>query len=322
VEKTRQHPAVTLPLSLSAVLELLKALATPAIAVAGIVIAWAQLRIANIRLTHDLFDRRYPVYVAAREFLRCICQKRTITADELSSFHYASGTAIFVLNPELADYLQQIRTNAIRAAELFDKIGNKTASQVEIQEHWDLLNWLANQQEQMNEKFMGFLTYPRPLGRGFKISALLAFSLPVAFLAALLMLTDKSTARNPFLPPTATEIFHLRSECATLGEKILSENVVGSALTQSQISRYNPITNRCYVKLTVQSADINKPEKHFSAALYDGQTGEMLAIENMENGQRSGIVFDRNHKSTSDANAGWDDAQDYIDALMADDRKE
>ncbi len=59
----------------------LKALATPAIAVAGIVIACAQLRIANIRLTHDLFGRRYAIYDAARKFIQTICQKYTATTE-------------------------------------------------------------------------------------------------------------------------------------------------------------------------------------------------------------------------------------------------
>jgi hypothetical protein len=40
--------------------------------------------------------------------------------------------------------------------------------------------------------------------------------------------------------PTATEVFNLRSRCAALGERMLEENVIGSALTQSQISHYEP----------------------------------------------------------------------------------
>jgi hypothetical protein len=137
-----------------------------------------------------------------------------------------------------------------------------------------------------------------------------------------LLLTERGIAQNAFSPPTATEIFHLHSECAALGQKILDENVIGRALEQSQTSRYNPVTNRCYVELVVQSADLTKPMKIFSQYLFDGQTGEMLASLKVENGQKSGTVFDRNHQTTTYANAGWDDAQDYINAMMADDRKQ
>ena len=134
--------------------------------------------------------------------------------------------------------------------------------------------------------------------------------------------TNRGIAQNAFSPPTATEIFHLRSECAALGQKILDENIIGSALTQTETSRYNPLTNRCYVELVVQSADLNKPMEVFSRYFFDGQTGEMLASLKIEKGQKSGIVFDRNHQTTTDTNAGWDDAEGYVDAMMADERKQ
>ena len=47
-----------MPVNGCTLLEWLKGLATPAIAVAGVAIACAQVRIANIRLTDDLFDRQ------------------------------------------------------------------------------------------------------------------------------------------------------------------------------------------------------------------------------------------------------------------------
>ena len=45
-------------------------------------------------------------------------------------------------------------------------------------------------------------------------------------------------------------MFRLRSECAKLGEKILAENPSGNDnFIDSQVSHYNPLTNRCYVEL-------------------------------------------------------------------------
>jgi hypothetical protein len=116
--------------------------------------------------------------------------------------------------------------------------------------------------------------------------------------------------------PTATEVFHLRSECAALGRKILDNNVVGSALSQSQISHYDPKSNRCYVELTVQTADLTKPQDVFRRYLFDGQTDDMLAVTRIEKGERSGMVFDRHHDIITDANARYDDTTAYIDALM------
>jgi hypothetical protein len=123
--------------------------------------------------------------------------------------------------------------------------------------------------------------------------------------------------------PTATEVFNLRSKCAALGDRLLEETTIGIALTKSQVSHYEPRTNRCYVELTIQTADLSKPiDQHYHhRVLYDGQTKEMLASAQIERGKKSGMVFDKQHRATTLTNAGWDDAGAYIDAMMADDRK-
>jgi len=107
-----------------------------------------------------------------------------------------------------------------------------------------------------------------------------------------------STDRTNRLP-SATEVFHLRSECVALGQKILDGNVVGSALSHSQVSHYDPRTNRCYVELTIQTADTTKPLDYLNRVLYDGQTGEMLAVARLEKGKKWGMVFDRQHQITA-----------------------
>jgi len=54
--------------------------------------------------------------------------------------------------------------------------------------------------------------------------------------------------------------------------------VIGSALTQEQVSRYNPVTNRCYVRLAVHAINLDDWDKHDNSTyLEDGQTGELLA---------------------------------------------
>lgn len=131
------------------------------------------------------------------------------------------------------------------------------------------------------------------------------------------------TAHAPAISPTATatEIFNLRSECARLGQKILHGNIVGVALTQDQVSHYDPQTNRCYVQLTVQTADLSKPGDYFSTTLYDGQTGEILAFARTEHGKKSGMVFDGSLPDGQDPDRFWNHATDFINGKMEDDRK-
>lgn len=112
--------------------------------------------------------------------------------------------------------------------------------------------------------------------------------------------------------PTATEVFDLRSRCAKLGQQILDNSVIGSALTQSVVSNYNEKTDRCYVELTVQSADLTQPNQTMEQYLFDGQTKEMLAVTKDDKGVKSGIVF-------KDAGIlGFDAVDDYIGKKMAD----
>jgi hypothetical protein len=117
--------------------------------------------------------------------------------------------------------------------------------------------------------------------------------------------------------PTATEVFHLRIECAALGRKILDENIIGPALTQSQVSHYEPRSNRYYVEVTVQTTDPARRPNMIDSFLYDGQAGDMLASLHYEGeDHESGMVFDPRHSPTTNTNGFYDDTKAYIDRLM------
>ena len=119
--------------------------------------------------------------------------------------------------------------------------------------------------------------------------------------------------------PAVEEIIRLRSTCATWGQQILESNFIRSALYQEQFSRYSPQANRCYVEMRIQTHDPEKQLDRFGQYLYDGQTKEMLAFAQIQNGKKSGRVFDLHHRTMSFENGGWDDASEYIYATMTDD---
>jgi hypothetical protein len=89
----------------------------------------------------------------------------------------------------------------------------------------------------------------------------------------------KRDERPTFQPPSAREAFELEGECVKLGDVILRENIIGSALTEEVVSQYNPRTNRCYVLLNVHSKDLSKFDQ-FDDSFYlkDGQTKDLLAF--------------------------------------------
>jgi len=152
------------------------------------------------------------------------------------------------------------------------------------------------------------------------MKTILLFAIAVAFAGCQKPSTLKpaTTDEAAFKRPTATEVFNLRSKCAEFGEKVLNGNSIGPALTQEQVSHYDPKTNRCYVELWVHMADLTKFQDYEARYVFDGQTGEMLASAQNKKGVKTGFVQGGNVDSVLDFNA----ATLKIDGLMADDRKQ
>ena len=102
---------------------------------------------------------------------------------------------------------------------------------------------------------------------------------------------------------------------------MLDRNSIGPALSKSQVTRFDPATSHCYVELIMQTADATKPLDYLNRVLFDGQTNEMLAYATLKDGKKFGMVFDKQHRTTTWDNAFWDDASAYIDEMMLEDRK-
>jgi len=138
---------------------------------------------------------------------------------------------------------------------------------------------------------------------------------------AVLVVAGAAAADRVYQNLAAAQDVHLRSACAASAKQILEGNLIRSALYQEQFSRYSPRANRCYVEIRVQTGELNEHSDRFGQYLYDGQTREMLAFAQIQNGKKSGKVFDLHHRTTSFENAGWDDASEYIHTMMAGDRR-
>ena len=66
--------------------EYLQALAVIAIPLVGAWLAWQQVQIARVKLQHDLFERRYNVFAAARRLLAQIDTHRRPSDEDLRAF--------------------------------------------------------------------------------------------------------------------------------------------------------------------------------------------------------------------------------------------
>lgn len=123
-------------------------------------IAKEQANIAVEKLRHDLYDRRYRVFDAARNLLCEIAVHRIASEDDLRSFVIGTGDAVFLFDDDVSGQLVEIRNRAQKLQSLHylmrpmpvgpqrTDFANQEAEQ---------FTWLVQQLEGLVDKFKPFL---------------------------------------------------------------------------------------------------------------------------------------------------------------------
>jgi hypothetical protein len=141
--------------------QVLQALLVPTIAVVGALLAWQQVKIARSKLRHDLFDRRFAVFEAARTLLRGIMRDGNASMTELGAYIVGVIDAPFLLDESTSDYLMEIRRRTIKLQSLKSAYASDAPvddrKQV-VQKAYDEMNWLVAQLDVLPGKFKPFLT--------------------------------------------------------------------------------------------------------------------------------------------------------------------
>jgi hypothetical protein len=99
-------------------------------------------------------------------------------------------------------------------------------------------------------------------------------------------------------------------------------------------SKYDPASNRCYGRIYAHIVKQNYHLDHESDQLFDLQIDELLAAAMNENGKKHGSIWDKDYKKpwlpSCSANGcppdfgdqTWQAAEDYMNEMMADRRKQ
>lgn len=138
-------------------LQWLQALAVLFIAGIGAWIAYRQMNIADTKLQHDLYDRRYRIFDAARRLL-----SEPISEESIRLFMLGAGDAPFLLSYDINKYLAEILESArmlfgnnCAAADLpFDHPERAAV----IAKAWEHQKWIVNQHDILVDKFRTTLT--------------------------------------------------------------------------------------------------------------------------------------------------------------------
>jgi hypothetical protein len=126
-----------------------------------ILFAFLQWRTAHDKLRLDLFDRRYKIYKATRDFLGVILGRATFTDSELFQFYAGMDGSDFLFGSDIADYYKQIRTRALdmrlKNTQWQSKQGEERTRLIEA-EHQHLM-WLSEQLTSAPKVFAPYLSY-------------------------------------------------------------------------------------------------------------------------------------------------------------------
>jgi hypothetical protein len=141
-------------------------------------------------------------------------------------------------------------------------------------------------------------------------------------------------------PPTATEAFNLRIKCKEMSDQKAQEVMKTNIMLEWEFvaawntSRYDPASNRCYGHIYEHIIKQNYHLDHENDQLFDLQTDDLLASAMIENGKKHGSIFDYDYKKPwlpscsakgcpSDfGDQTWQAAEDYMNEMMADPRKQ
>ena len=141
-------------------IDVLSALLTPTIALFAASIAYGQWKIAKAKHAHDLFDRRYAMYEAFRQFLSLVLAKNKVTIEEEHKFLDETAGARFIFDDSIADFRENIfkKTSNLDVveSELKDLLPSDERTSL-VERRRQLRSWYSEELSNMEGKFTRFL---------------------------------------------------------------------------------------------------------------------------------------------------------------------
>jgi hypothetical protein len=125
----------------------------------GAFISWQQWRIAEIRLRHDTYERKFRVYEAAKTLLVVFQFKAKISQDDYFAYLRGITDAEFIFDdPEVIRYLQLLREQATEFIRLRE--------QGSTNEYAKVSQWFLKQFDVLRSKFYPSMRlHPPSLGQ-------------------------------------------------------------------------------------------------------------------------------------------------------------
>jgi len=148
------------PDSYKQILEILSALLTPAIAVLGAIILILQYCLSRLKWKLDLYDKRYPYYRSALEYIEYVCVYDDIDDKVISEFKNSSKYHDLLFGDEITTYLDLLYKQGIQF-QIQIKRANKLTKNVErnnaITKKEEIGDWFSKQPKEARILFGKYL---------------------------------------------------------------------------------------------------------------------------------------------------------------------
>ena len=131
------------------------------IAGASLFIAYQQKRLADIRLQHELYDRRFAVYEATKAFVIGAIDDDQMTAGLYLTFQRGTSQSVFLFDATLTTYLNEINRRGLELFRLHRRLAEtQLDDEARIRcadEAAATTTWFSEQFDPLIEKFGPFL---------------------------------------------------------------------------------------------------------------------------------------------------------------------
>ncbi len=146
------------------IIDLIKLLLTPLIAVIAVYIAWQQWKTNRQKLNLEKYDRRLHVYEEVRKILSIILRDAKVNQEELLKFRTSVSEADFLFGPEIPEYIDEIYKHGLNLwkwnqqyRDFTQKVPDGYDHNKVVKEMHKELEWLREQYQPAKEKFKKYL---------------------------------------------------------------------------------------------------------------------------------------------------------------------
>jgi hypothetical protein len=136
-------------------------LLTPVIAVLAAYIAWQQWRTNNLRLKHELFERRHKLYEVITSFMANILARGTLDPNSEMQFLRDTKTAVFLFDRRIQQFIEETYHKAVELYTLGRMENTFTGEQLvhNVEEQRKIKDWFSEQLNTCTVRFSPFLSF-------------------------------------------------------------------------------------------------------------------------------------------------------------------